>query len=270
MSGTDDRLDLAALRRTAEEVAREWGLDLEPPFALSRYSYVAPAGPAAVLKVTSPEDDESDEEGDALEVWNGDGAVRPLRRDRARKVLLIERARPGTDASELADEEATAIAVDIGRRLWRPAGAPFRSVHDHVPRWLANAERERRPGSELIPLARKLYERLGRRDDVLIHGDFHHHNLLRHGDRFVAIDPKPMRGEPAYELWSFLHNPLDHRMTLAGTERRLAAFEDAGLDGWRMRAWSIVRAAWLGADKNEVAILERLLGEEAAFSREGS
>src|SRR4051812_41355994 len=227
MSGTDELVDLAALCRTAEEVAREWGLELEPPFALSRYSYVAPAGPEAVLKVASPEDDESDEEGEALELWNGDGAVRLLRRDRARKALLIERARPGADASELAEDEATAVAIEIGPRLWRPAAAPFRSIHDHVPRWLANAERERGPGSQLIPLARKLYDELGRRDDTLIHGDFHHHNLLRHGDRFVAIDPKPMRAEPAYELWSFLHNPLDHSMTLEGTEHRLAAFEEA-------------------------------------------
>ena len=255
----DARVDLAALRRVADEVASEWGLELGEPFALSRYSYVAPAGAGAVLKVASPEDDESDEEGDALELWAGNGAVRLLRRDRARKALLLERAVPGTDASALPEEAATAVAVDVSRRLWRPAGAPFRSIHDHVPRWLANAEREGRPGSELVGLARELYAELGRRDDVLVHGDFHHHNLLRHGERFVAVDAKAMRGEPEYELWSFLHNPLDHRLTLDGTERRLAAFEEAGLDPWRMRAWSLVRAAYLGADADEVAVLRRLL-----------
>ena len=73
----------------------EWGLELGPPFALSRYSYVAPAGDDAVLKVTPPEDDESDEEADALALWDGDGAVRLLRRDRDRRALLLERARPG-------------------------------------------------------------------------------------------------------------------------------------------------------------------------------
>jgi streptomycin 6-kinase len=255
----DAQVDLAALRRVAEEVAAEWALELGEPFALSRYSYVAPAGGDAVLKVVSPDDDESDEEGDALELWDGDGAVRLLRRDRKRKALLIERARPGDDASALPEDEATAVAVDVGRRLWRPAGAPFRSIHDHVPRWLADAERERQPGSELVPLARELYDRLGRRDDTLIHGDFHHHNLLRHGGSFVAIDAKAMRGEPEYELWSFLHNPLDYRMKPETTERRLAAFERSGLDPWRMRAWAVVRAAWLGADANEVAVLRRLL-----------
>ncbi len=110
-------------------------------FALSRYSYVAPAGEDAVLKVTPPEDDESDEEADALELWNGDGAVRLLRRDRGRRALLIERARPGSDISGLPEDEATAIAVAVGRRLWQPAAAPFRWIGDHVPRWLDQAER---------------------------------------------------------------------------------------------------------------------------------
>ena len=87
--------DLEPLAPIAAEVAAEWGVELGPPFALSRYSYVAPAGDDAVLKVTPPEDDESDEEADALELWDGDGAVRLLRRDRGRRALLIERARPG-------------------------------------------------------------------------------------------------------------------------------------------------------------------------------
>ncbi|MDQ3066751.1 MAG: hydroxyurea phosphotransferase, partial [Actinomycetota bacterium] len=60
-------------------MASEWGVELGEPFALSRYSYVAPAGDDAVLKVRSPEDDESDEEAEALELWAGEGAVRLLR-----------------------------------------------------------------------------------------------------------------------------------------------------------------------------------------------
>ena len=91
--------DLEPLALIAAEVAAEWGVELGPPFALSRYSYVAPAGDDAVLKVTPPEDDESDEEADALALWDGDGAVRLLRRDRERRALLIERARPGQTTS---------------------------------------------------------------------------------------------------------------------------------------------------------------------------
>jgi hypothetical protein len=152
---SDDRPDLTPLRRIAEDVAEEWGLVLGPPFALARYSYVTAAGEDAVLKVTPPEDDESDEEAEALELWAGHGAVHLLRRDRARRALLVERARPGDDIAALPEDEATAIAVAVGRRLWRPASEPFRWIGDWVPSWLDNAE-----GHPLVALARELYDSL--------------------------------------------------------------------------------------------------------------
>ncbi|CAN5772190.1 streptomycin 6-kinase [soil metagenome] len=251
--------DLAALELVARHVAADWEVKLGPPFALARYSFVAPAGENAVLKVTPVEDDEADEEGDALSLWYGDGAVRVLRRDQARRALLIELARPGTDLSELLAEEATEIAVEVGVRLWRQAGEPFRWIGDHVPRWLDEAEREGGPGVELISLARGLYESLDVGCETLIHGDLHHHNLLDAGGRYLAIDPKPMLGEPEYDVPSLLWNPLRYRMTLEVTERRLAAFADAGLDESRMRAWSVIRGAYLGADADEAAVLRALV-----------
>ena len=240
-------------------MAAEWSLELGPPFALSHFSYVAPAGDDAVLKVTPPEDDESDEEADALALWNGDGAVRLLRRDHGRRALLIERARPGSDISELPEDEATAIAVEVGSRLWRPAAEPFRWIGDHVPRWLDQAERSQPEGRELIPLAREVYASLKVGRAVIVHGDFHHHNILRSGDRHLAIDAKPMLGEPEYDVPSFLWNPLPYRMKLDVTERRLTAFTAAGLDEDRMRAWAVIRGAYLGADNQEARVLRALL-----------
>ena len=249
-----DRPDIAALTAVAREVAAERLVELGEPFALARYSYVAAAGDDAVLKVTPPEDDEADEEADALELWAGDGAVRLLRRDRARRALLLERARPGDDIAGLPEEEATATAVAGGLRLWQPAAEPFRWIGDHVPRWLDNAE-----GHELVPLARELYASLDAGRDVLVHGDFHHHNILASERGYLAIDPKPMLGEPEYDVPSFLWNPLRYRMRLDVTQRRLGAFAAAGLDEARMRMWTVIRGAYLGADENEIAVLRALV-----------
>ena len=52
--------------------------------------------------------------------------------------------------------EATAIAVETGLRLWRPAGEPFRWIGDHVPRWLDDAEQSNHPAPDLIPLAPRI------------------------------------------------------------------------------------------------------------------
>ncbi len=249
-----DRPDIAALAAVAREVAAEWQVELGEPFALARYSYVAAAGDDAVLKVTPPEDDEADEEADALELWAGDGAVRLLRRDRMRRALLVERARPGDDIAGLPDDEATAIAVEVGRRLWRPAAAPFRWIGDWVPRWLDNAE-----GHPLVPLARELYGSLDVGRDVLVHGDLHHHNILHSARGPLAIDAKAMLGEPEYDIPSFLWNPIPYRMDPGVTARRLAAFAGVGLDQERMRKWTVIRGAYLGADENEIAVLRALL-----------
>ena len=251
---SDDRPELEPLERAAREVAAEWGLELGERFALARYSFVAVAGDDAVLKVTPTEDDEADEEGDALELWAGEGAVRLLRRDRARRALLVERAVPGEDVSQLPEEEAIRIAVATGLSLWRPAAAPFRWIGDHVPRWLANAE-----GHPLAPLALELYASLDVGRTTLVHGDFHHHNILRSARGHLAIDPKPMLGEPEYDVASFLWNPLPYRMRLDVTERRLRAFAAAGLDEERMRRWAVIRGAYLGADADETEVLRGLV-----------
>lgn len=251
--------DLDQLGLLAAEVAGDWGIELDPPFAFSHWSYVAPTRDGAVLKLVPLDDDEADEEADALQLWAGDGAIRLLRHDRGRRALLLERARPGTDLSAVPEDEATAIAVAVGLRLWRPAAGPFRWIGDHVPRWLDRAERRAGPGSELVPLARELLASLDVGRETLVHGDFHHHNLLDAGGRYVAIDPKPMLGEPEFDVFSFLRNPLSYTMRPDVTERRIAAFAAAGLDEPRIRAWSVIRAAYLDADEQETAILRGLV-----------
>ena len=172
--------------------------------------------------------------------------------------MLVERARPGNDIAALPEDEATRIAIETGLRLWRPAAEPFRWIGDHVPRWLGNAECH-----PLAPLARELYATFEPGRATLVHGDFHHHTLLRSERGHLAIDPKPMLGEPEYDVPSFLWNPLPYRMRRDVTERRLAAFAAAGLDEERMRKWAVIRGAYLGADAGEIEVLRALVEERA-------
>jgi hypothetical protein len=48
-------------------------------------------------------------------------------------------------------------------------------------------------------------------------------------------------------------------MPLERTRRRVAAFGAAGLDPWRIRAWTVVRGAYLGAEPDEVETILALL-----------
>lgn len=240
--GLRDRV-IKRLERTANEVAAEWGLTLQPGRA-GRYSFVGFTTDNKVLKVTPVEDDEADHEGDALALWNGHGAVRLFRRDVARRALLIERAQPGTDISALPEDEANEAAVDVALRLWRPArrADPFRSIAERVARDLARVGTH-----ELVPVARSLFASMSFAETTLVHGDCHHYNVLRSGDGYVAIDPKPLVGEPEFDVPPFLWNPIGAQLaTVDQTRGRISAFAAAGLDPERIREWAIVRGVCLG------------------------
>jgi streptomycin 6-kinase len=170
---------------------------------------------------------------------------------------LEERADPGDDISALDDEEATAIAVAIAQKLWRPATVPFRSVEEDVDRWIDQAQRE---GNGLAGLARELFETAGVTPEWVVHGDLHHHNILRHGERYVAIDPKPYLAEREYDVPSFLWNPMDNYMSdREQTERRIAAFVALGLDDFKIRAWSVIRGSYLRPAEEFVRALGDLI-----------
>lgn len=244
-------VDLTHTCLRAQALAREWKLELGEPFAMAYHSFAAPVGDDTVLKVHWEGDTESLHEAEALELWGGHGAVRLLRK--GERALLEERAMPGTDISGLPEREATALAVATATKLWRRAGAPFRPVADEVPGWL-----ERYP-SELTPLALELWESFEPGSEWLVHGDFHHHNILRHGDGYVAIDPKPYLSDREYDVYSWLYNPIEYVMDLETTERRIATFAAAGLDEQRIRTWAVVRGAYLSGQGVVADVLRALV-----------
>lgn len=237
-------LELEAAIQRAIDCAREWEVRLGEPFAMACNSFVAPAGEGLVIKVPVEIDDESLHEGDALELWGPEVAVRVIRR--AGRALLEERCVPGSDLSGLDEKEATGVAVELAGRMWRRADAPFRPVGPEVERWLAKAEDR---GSTLVGLARELHAQMTPRSEWLVHGDFHHRNILRAGSRYVVIDPKPYLSDREYDVASFLWNPFDNTMAdREKTEARISAFGALGLDEFRIRAWTVIRGAYLRPD----------------------
>src|ERR1041384_3774638 len=124
--------------RTPERIVREvtelWGITVGTESAHEN-AWVAPArGPAGedlVLKL-GRRHYEADHEADGLRVWDGDGIIR-LHAARAYPeitALLLERCRPGTALAQVLPEaEQDPIVAGLLRRLWRPAGAPFRPLH---------------------------------------------------------------------------------------------------------------------------------------------
>lgn len=240
LADQDRREDLAGIARA---VAADWGITIGERFP-SAHSFIAAVGDNAILKVVRPDIPEYDHEPDALALWGGDHAVRLIRRDPTRRALLVERALPGYDLSGVSEAEAIVVANEVGRSLWRrvPDGSPFRDVVVLSRAWLAEVA-ELDP--QLVGAARGVLDTIQIRMPRLVHGDLHHHNVLRRRNGWAAIDPQPAVGEPEYDVATFLWNPIRTPPSEERTSRWLSAFAAAGLDLHRMREWAVVRGTIL-------------------------
>ena len=126
------------LERVPELVAKcveEWKLELGEPYEAGAAGYAVRAaltdGTPTVLKLIYPHR-EAEHEGEALRVWEGDGAIRLLAYDEVRWAMLIERCEPGTLLAKADPELALDVLIGVLPRLWKPVGEPFRALVDEA------------------------------------------------------------------------------------------------------------------------------------------
>jgi streptomycin 6-kinase len=270
------------------EYERHWAIQVAPPFANLSYNYVAPAtradGAKVILKLGMPHPELSSEIA-ALRLWDGHGCAQLIESDLDGGALLIERLLPGDILLDLTDDdEATRIAAQVMRALWCPAPpAPEDAVFPTTARW-ANGLRRLRAmydggtgplPEDTVQRAEALFAELlaSSGAPMLLHGDLHHENILA-AERapWLAIDPKGLIGEAAYEVGALMRNPLPRLLALSDVTATLARRFDIlaemlGFDRQRMIAWSFAQAilsAWWHVEDHgygwepTIALAERL------------
>ena len=253
---------LAQLPQLMRECEDTWGLSSAgPPFAYAFASLAYPVdadGTPAVLKLQFP-DRESEHEADALEAWDGDGAVRLLARDDERHALLLERLAPGTALK--GHDGALDVLLDLVPRLWVPAPEPVHALAEESARWAETVERdweeagrpwERRLLDGALDYLAELPRTQG--EQVLLHMDLHPDNVLAaEREPWLVIDPKPLRGEREFSAAPIVRAPeLGHdRGAVLGRLDRVCA--ELGLDRERARGWAVAQTlAWGTGDRAEL------------------
>src|SRR5512139_1649995 len=203
-----------------------------------------------VLKMGVP-DRELKSEMATLRLFNGEGACRLIDCDEEKYWMLLERLQPGVMLLTLKDdEEATHIAAEVMQKIWRPlefleqVGArhtcPEPQVRGVMPLqnfirlsdWFDGLKRLRSMfNGGTGPFNEKLVERVERsvknffvenHKPVLMHGDFHHYNILSSERGWLVIDPKGVIGPACYEVGPFLLNPWGDLLKLENHWRKTA------------------------------------------------
>jgi streptomycin 6-kinase len=252
------------MSETIESWLARWRLEFEalpsrggrsPYPGAGEVALVRRGGERLVLKLL-PEG--SDEFGSAavLRHWNGVGAVRIV--DEAPGAVLIERLTPGEDLCDLVrtgrDDAATHILCDVMAKLNRPAPAKLlqRSIVDWGQGFARNRGAALAVGmpADLIDQGEALFFELcaSQATPIVLHGDLQHYNVLHDAVRgWLAIDPKGILGEPAYETGAMLRNPnedLELSADSAVIARRADIMcERLGLDRERVIGWCF--AQWI-------------------------
>ena len=249
------------------DLCRQWGLERED----ERSWVVAEGGcngvvmpvlrrsERCVLRVVWPPA-KTAVEARALEAWGGRGAVRLLAARPEMGALLLERLAAERSLQRVPLSEAAEVAGRLLRRLAIPAPVGIPRLQEAAARTEASLpERQYRLGRPIpqrwVDAAKSLAGELGATAaQLLIHADLHYGNVLA-GERepWLAIDPKPVVGDPEVAVAEMLWGRLDETDGAPALRHLLSVLVDsAGLDAARARGWAVVRCVdyWLWGLEN--------------------
>lgn len=248
---------LPAILATCEE---RWGVSIGAPVGNLSFNYVAPAvradGTDVMLKVGLT--DEFPSQPEALRHFAGHGMVQLLAYDAQDAAMLMERLKPGTSLRAVEDdEEAISAAARVMRQIWQPLPAehyPFPTVAGWGKgfarlRKLYNGGTGPFPPA-LFDRAEQLYAELcaTMSEPVLLHGDLHQDNILAaEREPWLAVDPKGVIGEPAFETGSLLRNFWPDILSVANPKALMARRIDQlaaelGFERRRIYDWAFAQA----------------------------
>lgn len=263
--GDRGRAWIAALPQLATDLLDRWALRRDGPPIYGAVALVLPVvladGAAAVLKL-QPVDEETAGEPIALRAWAGRGAVRLLRHDPGSGSMLLERLDAEQSLAGVPDDRAALHTLcELLLRLNAvPAPPGIRRLAD-----VAAGMLERVPRALALlpdPAARRLIQRcagpvrelLPSAAGQLLHWDLHYDNVLRRhrgghpaeAGHWLAIDPKPLAGDPGFELLAALHNRWDDVVATGDVRRAVRLRFDLmtdvlGLDRQRAAGWTLGR-----------------------------
>lgn len=252
---------LSNLPNIVDELSKHWHLKNISPVNNMTFHYVAKAltktNQPVVLKI-GYDNKVTSEEARALQYFDGNASIKLIDYSKKYKALLLQQAIPGISIKSLYPTQVEFVInhyVDTMQGL-HSKPLPTYNNYPHVTEWLNSldkASREKLP-LHLLERAINLKNLLLQTTEVecFLHGDLHHDNILQHESKWLAIDPKGIIGDPAFEIaaFDFIHKTELNTPNVSKLfeSRILLIAHRSGLDAQRIKDWVFVRlilsAAW--------------------------
>jgi streptomycin 6-kinase len=242
------------------------GTPIETP--TSNLLPVTQGGAPAMLKLLKPSSDEGPGIA-ALRWFAGDGAVRVIAAEG--DAVVMERAVGTRSLTAMAvggeDEAAIRIIAGVAKALHGPRPEPPPELPTLARRFRALFEAG--PAHPVLARCAETARRLvaTSQESVVLHGDLHHENVLDSPRGWLAIDPKGVAGERAYDTANLFLNPAGVERLVLDPERalRLAAIlsQELALDQARVLGFAFAHAGLSAAWCIEDGIDPRIAIEAA-------
>ncbi len=273
---------IANLPATIDALARHWNLSHLTPIDNMTFNYVAKAtantNQPVVLKISCDEKSITNEI-QALKYFDGDGSIQFIDYHSKYHASLLQQAVPGTTLKAIYPTQIEYVMncyVDTMKRL-HSKHLPIKHSYQYIGEWLRAIDGltpNKTCPAHLLEKAISLKNALlaSMTTQVFLHGDLHHDNILKNNDEWLAIDPKGIIGEPAFEIAAFdfmyiteLADNLNVSDIFESRVNLLA--QKSGLDAQRIKDWVFVRlilmAAWHIEDNSDpswtVKLAEKLI-----------
>ncbi|MDR0968089.1 MAG: phosphotransferase [Holosporaceae bacterium] len=259
------------LNKIVLNLAKVWTLTNLKPFDNLTFNYVLSGfqnKTPIVLKV-GIRDENLRKEAQALKFFENVGAIELI--DSAKDALLLRRAIPGNSLAERFpdnEDKSIQIAADVIKKLRSVGGVydGFFTIED----LLSDLYKEWGIPSRYIRKARRIANSLQKTTTrrLLVHGDLHHDNIVKDGDGWKIIDPTGVVADPAYEIASFMFNPIDkiwkREDFVAIIQNRIEKFSKLlNIDPNRILQWTYVKSVlcWIWCSEtpnNDRSVLAKL------------
>jgi streptomycin 6-kinase len=172
-------------------------------------------------------------------------------------MIIMQRAVPGGTLKDYFpdnDEEATKILCASIKKLHKTSTPESHNFY-HLSELFKTLDQKLDIPANILAKAKHLRNDLlqSTTNEVLLHGDLHHDNILQNGDSWLVVDPKGYIGDPAFEPAAYLCNPIpellqENRPREIIENRIRICSDELGIDSRRIADWvyakSVLCWAW--------------------------